>query len=140
LDAKIKFDCSGVDWKVISDTLRDAGMAYHEPDVHRKAFEHSHTALFVYHGDRLIGFGRAISDGAYQAAVYDVAVIPEFRKKGVGTTILRSIQARLSHCNIILYAAPGREAFYGKLGFRKMKTGMALFLNAGAMRGKGLTE
>jgi ribosomal protein S18 acetylase RimI-like enzyme len=140
VEVKIKSDCSGVDWKAVSDTLRDVGMAYHEPDVHRKAFENSHTALFAYQGDRLIGFGRAISDGAYQAAVYDVAVIPEFQKQGIGTVILGHIRARLPRCNIILYAAPGKGGFYEKLGFRRMKTGMALFQNAAAMRQKGFTE
>jgi len=77
----------------------------------------------------MIGFGRAISDGAYQAAVYDVAVVPEFQKMGIGKIIMEKILERLSGCNVILYAAPGKEDFYLKLGLRKMKTGMALFRN-----------
>lgn len=139
MEMKILSDCSGVNWQAVSDTLREAGMAWHDPEVHRRAFENSHTRVFVYHGGRLIGFGRAISDNAYQAAIYDVAVIPEFRKQGIGTAIIRQIQDGLPHCNIILYAAPGRELFYEKLGFRKLKTGMALFGNAEAMRQKGIT-
>ena len=139
MERKIISNCSGVDWQAVANTLREAGMAWHEPEVHRRAFENSHTTLFVYQGDRLIGFGRAISDNAYQAAVYDVAVIPEFRGQGIGTAILQRIQERLSHCNIILYAAPGREGFYEKLGFRKLRTGMALFCNAEAMNRKGIT-
>jgi len=39
-----------------------------------------------------------------------------------------------------LYAAPGKERFYEKLGFRRMKTGMALFLNRERMQMKGFTE
>ena len=35
----------------------------------------------------LIGFGRAISDGEYQGAIYDVAVLPENQGKGVGRVI-----------------------------------------------------
>ena len=35
----------------------------------------------------MIGFGRAISDGTYQAAIYDVAVNPDFQKKGLGNII-----------------------------------------------------
>jgi len=115
-------------------------MAYEAPDVHRRAFEASHTAVFVYHATQLIGFGRAISDGAYQAAVYDVAVVPEFQEKGIGTVIMKKVLERLSGCNIILYAAPGKEEFYRKMGLRKMKTGMALFRKAAAMTEKGFTE
>ena len=63
----VKQDCIGVDWKTVSDTLKCVGMAYYEPDIHRKAFEASHTTVFVYHANRLIGFGRAISDGVYHS-------------------------------------------------------------------------
>lgn len=140
MDIEVKFDCSGVDWEVVSDTLRDVGMAYYEPGLHRKAFKNSYVTVFVYDGNRMIGFGRAISDGAYQAAVYDVAVIPEFQKMGLGNTIMENIIARLPQCNMILYASPGKEGFYIKHDFRKMKTGMARFSNAGKMKEKGFTD
>ena len=133
MELDIKLDCTGVDWKTVSETLKTVGMAYYEPDVHRKAFEASHTTVFVYHTDRLIGFGRAISDGAYQAAVYDCAVLPEFQGKEIGKTIMNNILFWISQCNVILYATPGKEGFYQKHGFRKMKTGMAVFKNPQAM-------
>ena len=140
MEVDVKQDCIGVDWKTVSETLKSVEMAYYEPDVHRKAFEDSHTTVFVYHADRLIGFGRAISDGAYQAAIYDCAVLPEFQGKGVGTTIMKNILPRISHCNVILYATPGKEGFYQTLGFRRMKTGMALFKKSESMRERGFTE
>ena len=136
----ISFDCSSVDWSIISETLKQVGMAYYSPDIHQKAFEASHTTVFVRHDDTLIGFGRAISDGVYQAAVYDVAVVPEYQRKGIGSIIMESIFSRLSHCNIILYASPGKEEFYETLKFRKMKTGMALFKSSEAMAARGFTE
>ena len=136
----IKNNCAGVDWIAVSETLKCVGMAYHKPDVHRRAFEASHTTVFVYHADQLIGFGRAISDGVYQAAVYDCAVLPEYQGKGLGKTIMDHILSRISHCNAILYASPGKEGFYQKHGFRKMKTGMAHFKKSAAMREGGFTE
>jgi GNAT superfamily N-acetyltransferase len=140
MEIDIRCDCSGVDWKTVSETLKRVGMAYEEPGIHRRAFEASHTVVFVYHAARLIGFGRAISDGVYQGAIYDVAIIPEFQKKGIGTIIMRKILERLSGCNIILYAATGKEDFYKTLKFRKMKTGMALFRNPESMKEKEFTE
>jgi len=73
-------------------------------------------------------------------AIYDVAVIPEFQKKGIGTTIIKNILYKLSQCNIMLYASPGKEEFYRTLGLRKMRTGMALFRKAEEMKKKGFTE
>jgi len=140
MELEIRNGCTGVDWKTVAETLQLVGMAHYDPDVHRRAFEASHTRVFVYLDGRLIGFGRAISDGVYQAAVYDVAVIPEFQKKGIGTVIMKNILDSLSSCNIILYASPGKEDFYRTLGLRKMRTGMALFRKAEEMKGKGFTD
>lgn len=139
MDFRVSFDCSAVSWETVSSTLKRVGMAYHKPDVHRRAFENSHTAVFVYDGDRLVGFGRAISDDAYQAAVYDMAVAPEYQRQGIGTTIMEHILTRVRHCNVILYAGVGKEPFYEKMGLRRMKTGMALFKNADEMHKKGFT-
>lgn len=136
----VKYHCSEADWPTVSEMLKRVGMAHYEPEVHRKAFEASHTTVFVYREDRLIGFGRAISDGVYQAAIYDVAVLPECQGEGIGTLIIKSLLARLGQCNVILYASPGKEAFYRALGFRGMKTGMALFKKSEAMAEKGFTE
>ncbi len=108
--------------------------------MHQQAFQNSSVTIFAYHGHRLIGFGRAISDGTYQAAVYDLAVNPDFQKQGVGNTILQSILEKLPGYNVILYASPGKEGFYSKNGFRKMKTGMARFSNNERMADKGFIE
>jgi GNAT superfamily N-acetyltransferase len=140
MNLRVTFDRSGVDWSSVSQTLKRVGMAYHDADVHRKAFENSHTTVFVYDGDHLVGFGRSISDDAYQAAVYDMAVEPEYQGRGIGTTIMKHILDRVPHCNVILYAAIGKEGFYEKMGLRRMKTGMARFKKSDQMREKGFTD
>ena len=140
MNVELKFDCAGVDWAFVSETLRRVGMASRAPELHRKAFEASHTVVFAYANGQPVGFGRAISDGAYQAAVYEMAVVPEFQKQGIGAHIMRAILDRLPGCNVILYASPGKEDFYRKLGLRRMNTGMARFQHPDAMAQKGFTE
>ena len=140
MEVNIRLDCTGVDWKIVSEVLKSVEMAYYEPDEHRIAFEARHTTVFAYYADQLIGFGRAISDGVYQAAVYDCAVLSEFQGKGIGKIIMNNILSELPHCNIILYALPGKEGFYQKHGFRRMKTGMAHFKKSESMRERGFTE
>lgn len=140
MNIRIQYDCVNIDWDCVAETLKKVGMAYFEGEVHKKAFENSHTVVFVFDDNTMIGFGRAISDGAYQAAIYDVAILPEYQGKGIGRRIVDNIVKRLPQCNFILYASPGKETFYEKLNFRKMKTGMALFLNAEGMQERGFTE
>ena len=88
----------------------------------------------------IVGFGRAISDDAYQAAVYDCAIVPEFQGKGIGKILMNNLLSQISNCNVILYAAPGKEGFYQTHGFRKLKTGMALFKKSDLMNKHGITE
>ena len=89
---------------------------------------------------KLVGFGRAISDGAYQAAVYDCAVVEKYQGLGLGKRVMREILSKIPDCNVILYASPGKEGFYETQGFRRMKTGMARFINRDLMHIKGFTE
>ena len=81
MNIKIQYNCLNVNWNDVSNILKEVGMSYFEENVHKKAFENSHTVVFAFDDDKLIGFGRAISDGVYQAAIYDVAVLPEYQGK-----------------------------------------------------------
>jgi len=140
MNLTIQYNCFNIDWNDVSIILKKVEMAYFEGEVHKKAFENSHTVVFAFDDDNLIGFGRAISDGTYQAAIYDIAVLPEYQGKKVGTIIVNSILKCIPQCNFILFASPGKENFYKKLNFRKMKTGMAFFLNIERMQKKGFIE
>jgi ribosomal protein S18 acetylase RimI-like enzyme len=140
MELDIQLDCANVNWQFVAETLKRVGMAYAEPAAHRKSFENSQVTVFIRQKGQLIGFGRAISDGVFQTAIYDVAIIPEYQARGIGTIIIKTIMDKFSNCNFILYAALGKEGFYQKLGFRKMKTGMALFLKAELMKERGFTQ
>jgi GNAT superfamily N-acetyltransferase len=87
-----------------------------------------------------VGFGRVLSDGAYQAALYDVVVLPAWQGRGIGRAILEHLLQKVRDCNAILYANPGKEGFYGRLGFRRLTTGMGRFLRPGRMEEKGMIE
>ena len=140
MDVDLRFGCAGVDWTAVHGTLRRVGMGHMSPERHRQAFEASRVAVFAYSGGRLVGFARALSDGVCQAAIYDVAVVPEFQRQGIGAALVRALLSRLEGLNVILYASPGKEDFYRTLGLRKMKTAMARFPDAASRAEKGFTE
>ena len=139
MELKFQNDCLDIDWELVPEILKEAGMSFHDADIHRKTFSASASVVFVFDEQQLIGFGRAISDGVVQAAIYDVAVLPSWQGQGVGKQIIQKIVASLPGCNFILYASPGKEPFYEKLNFRRMKTGMALFVKADIMTNRGFT-
>ena len=134
MNLTIRTDCAGIEGKEIQQFLENVGMATCTPDTHIRAFEKSYAVIFIYEGDKLMGFGRAISDGEYQAALYDIAVHPDSQGKGMGKIIIQELLKKLPNCNVILYATPGMEGFYEKLGFGLMTTGMAIFTTDSAMK------
>ena len=140
MNLKIKLGTKDINWQAVVELLKETGMGYRTADVHRRAFENSHTVVFVFDNDLLVGFGRAISDGEYQAALYDIAVSLDYQGLGIGKIIVQNIINHIPNCNFILYASRGKEKFYEREGFKKMKTGMARFVNEVRMKEKGFIE
>ncbi len=86
--------------------------------------------MFIYSNNTLAGVGRALADGVDCSYICDVAVHPECQGLGLGKKIIEKLVALSEgHEKIILYANPGTESFYSKLGFNKMNTAMAIFSN-----------
>ena len=68
-----------------------------------------------------IGCGRMLDHGAGEVKIGRMAVLPDFRKTGVGAQILRFLvdRARTNGCRkAILHAQLTAEGFYLKEGFR----------------------
>jgi citrate lyase synthetase len=78
----------------------------------------------------MIGAGRALADGIDCSYICDVAVLPSHQGTGLGKQIVaKLVSLSGGHRKIILYSVPGKEAFYKKLGFKRMTTAMAIFEN-----------
>lgn len=122
------FDHDAVDWAELSHLYRIAPLGEKNPEDLRTAFSNSRFKCFVYDDDRLIGVGRALADGIDCSYLCDVAVHPDFQGTGLGKAIiLKLVELSTGHRKIILYANPGKEGFYKKLGFKRMSTAMAIF-------------
>lgn len=74
---------------------------------------------------KAVGMGRVMSDGVSDAYIQDVVVLPGHRRRRVGMKIVTALR---DHCLgrgikwIALVAQAGTEDFYGKLGFKPMKS------------------
>lgn len=119
-----------VDWNELASLYRAAPLGNKTPEQLRTAFSNSMYKCFVYDAGRLIGAGRALADGVDCAYLGDIAVMPSHQGTGLGKAIVDHLleQAR-GHKKILLYAVPGKESFYRRFGFMRMKTAMAIFQN-----------
>ncbi|MDR0514339.1 MAG: GNAT family N-acetyltransferase [Coriobacteriaceae bacterium] len=127
----------GIDFDELAALLKSADLADFDAVTRKKAFEGSSIVAYVFQKDLLVGCGRALSDGAYEAALYDVAVLPAYQGRGLGRLIVETILAELEGQNVIFFASVGKEAFYEKLGCLRMSTGMAHWRNPQRMRERG---
>jgi predicted GNAT family N-acyltransferase len=73
-------------------------------------------------GGKLVGYGRALSDGACRALLDDIIVDKDQRGKGLGKMIMMSLMEQLAGIDeVFLNTGPHLETFYPKYGFRKFE-------------------
>ena len=122
------YSLENVDWEELSNLYLAAPLGHKDPADLKIAFSNSMFKCFVYETGRLIAVGRALADGRDCSYICDVAVHPSRQGLGLGKEVVtKLVNFSKGHKKIILYAAPGKEPFYRKLGFKRMATAMAIF-------------
>jgi ribosomal protein S18 acetylase RimI-like enzyme len=78
-------------------------------------------AMFVvsaWEDSCLVGFARAISDGATNAYISTVAVLPQYQRRGIGRELIRRLITGRDGIVFVLHARPEVVGFYLKCGFQ----------------------
>ncbi len=71
----------------------------------------------AHDGDRLVGFARAISDGATNGYISSVMVDPTYRRRGIARTMLERIMRDKPTIRWVLHTRKAASALYESLGF-----------------------
>jgi ribosomal protein S18 acetylase RimI-like enzyme len=131
-----------IDWHEVETLYRLAPLGNKSAAHLHTVFSNSRFRCFVFDAGTLVAAGRALSDGADCSYICDVAVLPSHQGGGLGKQVVaRLVALSRGHKKIILYAVPGKEGFYRKLGFGRMLTAMAIFEDqAGALERGYLSE
>lgn len=115
-------ECSTVNWEELADVIERAPLGHRDPRTVEQAFRGSYVCCFAEEKGKLVGAGRAISDGTSNSAIFDVVVLPEYQGKGIGTAIMQYLLDRLPPRSVLLVSVPRHQEFYRRLGFRKLTT------------------
>lgn len=125
-----KYSLEGLDWNELSSLYLIAPLGQKSPSDLQVSFSNSMFKCLIYESGKLVAAGRALADGIDCSYICDVAVHPGYQGKGLGRQVVTTlVELSKNHRKIILYAAPGKEPFYLKLGFKRMATAMAIFKN-----------
>jgi len=80
--------------------------------------KNSNLIVSAWHGEKLIGIARSVTDFHYACYLSDLAVDKQYQKTGIGRKCLALTQGQLGpECKLILIAAPAAHSYYGKIGF-----------------------
>ena len=109
-----------INWEEVAEVLRKSHLSDHSAKEQQIVFENSYAVVFVYDGERIVGVARALSDGLFQAAVYNVALDEEYQGKGIGRQLIGKLLEQLKGQNVILYTHPHTVEMYEKFGFRDL--------------------
>lgn len=113
-------DTQDVDIFQLARLLEQAGWHDRSRDTGRlaKLVSGSMFVVSAWHGDRLVGFARAISDGVSDAYISDVAVLEDYRHRGIGRELLVRLTGGRDGISFVLRAPPDLEEFCTEGGFR----------------------
>jgi ribosomal protein S18 acetylase RimI-like enzyme len=98
---------------------------------------HTDVVLSAWDGDRLVGFGRVLTDYVYRASIWDVIVDKDYQGRKIGTEIVQRI---LNHPKLqqveLFWLCTRMPGFYERLGFSaKEQTGMVWSRKQSTRRG-----
>lgn len=123
----IQQHCEDINWQEVADLLKFYGLSTLDAKTQEQVFRNSYAVVFLLDNNRVVGVGRALSDGICQAAIYNIALAKYLHGQQYGRLIVDKLIEQVKDCNIILYTHPQTVEFYKNLGFDLMKTGMAIY-------------
>ena len=113
-----------VDWAALIATLAadrfDNGRT---PRQMETSFRNSFRSIIVRDDDRVIGTGRALSDGVCNAYIVDVWTQSAYRRRGIGRRVIELLCESLRGQHVYLFTDDRRD-FYAACGFVPRAVGM----------------
>lgn len=137
---KIVKSCKNIDFIQVCEILHFYGLSDLDVETQKKVFKNSYAVVFLLEEKKIIGVGRAVSDGICQAALYNLAVRDEYRGNGLGKVIIDHLLKQVDGCNVILYTHPKHIGLYEHWGFSKLKTAYAMYVDEEHYRSEGFIE
>ena len=86
----------------------------------RRLLAGSDAVVSLWRGKRLVGFGRAASDGRYRAVLWDIVVAGDLQGRGLGRRVVEALleAPKLQAVERIYLMTTNSAGFYQQLGFK----------------------
>lgn len=103
----------------------------------RRLLAGSPVVVSLWQGKRLVGFGRASSDGVCRAVLWDVVVAGDLQGRGLGRQVVEALLSapQLRQVERIYLMTTNSAGFYEQLGFRRAQRQQLLVKEPGEQGG-----
>jgi predicted N-acetyltransferase YhbS len=91
------------------------------PATHMKILEGSNVVVIAIAEEesRVVGFVTAVTDGVLAAYLPLLEVLPEYRRRGIGSELMRRVMEKLEGLYMVdLLSDPETEPFYSRFGMK----------------------
>ena len=120
---RVQDSLDNVSWERISELFHSIGWGIRNPAEIESAFRESSYVRVAWDGDDIVAFGRTVDDGKFYALIVDLVVDPSYQGQGIGKKILLELRHELKDYKFTtLTAAPGKDGFYLKQGWKRQSS------------------
>ena len=97
----------------------------------RNCLANSDVIVSIWSNNKILGFGRALSDGIYRSVLWDIVIDHNHQGKGYGKLIVNSLleSKRIKQSEKIYLMTSNQKDFYSQIGFKEVLTQNLLIKN-----------
>ncbi len=109
--------------EAVADLFRAAGLRrpVDEPERIARMVANASLILSAWHGDRLVGIARSVTDFAFCCYLSDLAIHPEYQRQGIGKELVHRTKAHIGEeCMLLLLSVPDAMDYYPHIGMEKI--------------------
>ena len=114
------------DYEAVRRFLSEAGWKQRvsDPERFRRMMAKTERAVVACADSRVVGFARALCDGASNGYISMVAVAADWRGQGIGRKLVEYLMGDARNITWVLRAGRGSEGFWEKMGFKSSEVAM----------------
>ena len=90
----------------------------------KKCLANSDVVVSLWSNNKILGFGRALSDGIYRSVLWDIVIDHNHQGKGYGKLIVNSLleSKSIKHSEKVYLMTSNQKDFYAQIGFKEVLT------------------
>jgi ribosomal protein S18 acetylase RimI-like enzyme len=103
----------------VADLFRAAALNGPLDDLERMRtmLDNSQLVVSAWDGPRLVGLARTLTDFAFNGFIADLAVHPDYQRRGIGKELVRLTLATSDCVKYVVHSAATSDGYYQRIGF-----------------------